>query len=48
VIIQTGKKAKMKKLIGLVVLGITLCAAVSGCVIVPARGYYAPHPYYYR
>jgi hypothetical protein len=40
----------MKKLIGLVVLGITLCTAVSGCVVVPARGYgyYGPHPYYYR
>ncbi|AMP01327.1 putative membrane protein [Collimonas arenae] len=38
----------MKKLIGLVVLGVTLCTAVTGCVVVPARGYYAPHPYYYR
>jgi hypothetical protein len=45
---QTGKKINMKKLIGLIVLGITLCTAVSGCVVVPARGYYAPHPYYYR
>ncbi|MFC5472536.1 hypothetical protein [Paraherbaspirillum soli] len=40
----------MKKLIGLVVLGVILSTALSGCIVVPARGgYYGPpHPYYYH
>ncbi|MGS0742924.1 hypothetical protein ACVBEF_13970 [Glaciimonas sp. GG7] len=35
----------MKKIIKLVVLGAALSAMLSGCIVVPARGYYG-HPYY--
>jgi hypothetical protein len=36
----------MKKLL-LTILTVTMLAALSGCIVVPARGSYY-HPHYYR
>jgi len=36
----------MKRIL-LIATAVLLCAAMSGCVVVPARGYYAGPHYYY-
>jgi len=36
----------MKRIL-LAATAVFLCAALSGCIVVPARGYYEPAPHYY-
>ncbi len=43
---MTARHTKHRRLVRLLV-ALGLAATLGGCIVVPAGGYYRPHPHYY-